>query len=91
MKAKKINITKSEKEFLNRLASSEYCELEYQGDWVSNYDYDMKVVRGLMTSLAKKGIVHIDPDSEIGGNGQPMTWVSIDEDYIDLETFKLKI
>ena len=43
---------------------------------LSSIDYDMNITRGLMSSLEKKGIIYIG-DNDIGGAGQPMTWVEI--------------
>ena len=71
-----MKLTKKETDFINQIKNSEFCDSEGDYDWVSNIDYDMNITRGLMSSLEKKGIIYIG-DNDIGGAGQPMTWVEI--------------
>ena len=89
-----MKITKKEAIFLNKLIHSEFAEWSddgsgWVGDWVCSPDYDMKITRGLMSSLEKKGIVVIG-DYQKGFKGQDMTWVSVELEYLNFEDFKLK-
>ena len=82
---KHITVTKKETEFLTQLADSEYVEWGFcVGDWVCSPDYDMKITRGLITSLSKKGIIKIGGNRK-GFQGQDMIWISINEEYLDTE------
>lgn len=103
---KLTKVTKKEMNFLIQLSTSDFanegwCEAEDGGvgDWVGADGkvnkptdmYNMKVVRGLMSSLEQKKVIVISQDPEYKGyQGQPIAWVSVHEDYCDAENFKLK-
>jgi len=90
-----INITDLEKEFLNRLIESEYADFVegeegWVGDYVCKYDYDMKVTRGVMSSLEQKNIIIVgEPEKTLKGDAM-MNWVSIKCKYVDYENYSLK-
>lgn len=75
----KIKITKKEQDFLNKIKASCYSDQEGFGDYITSDEYDMKVVRGLMSSLQKKGIIGIDFNSEDQGDSCDDVWVWIKE------------
>jgi len=86
-------VTEKEMAFLTQVSKSEFVEWVddgegWIGDWVCCTDYDMKVVRGLMSSLEQKKIVIIG-DHMKGFQGQDMTWVSIYSSYCDFNNYCL--
>ena len=84
-----MKVTKKEYKFLKQISTSDFAnevcwEEESVGDWVGDWGYDMKVVRGLMSSLQEKKVVKLtreDYDEE--------TWVSINMNYLDVKNKKL--
>ena len=86
---KKVKVTKKEMEFLNQISTSDFANEGWcEADMGGVGDYDMKVVRGLMSSLEKKGVIELR-GTEKGYYGQPITWVNIHVDYCDIENGKL--
>ena len=98
-----INVTKKEMEFLKQISTSDFanegwCDAEdgAVGDWVGSDGkvnkptdaYNMKVVRGLMSSLEQKGVIELR-GVELGNENQPITWVNVHIDYCDIENEKL--
>ena len=86
---KQVKITELELNFLTKLGNSDFTT-DGDGfcDWVCGPDYDMKVVRGVMSSLQQKKVIWIG-DVERAGNGQEMTWVDVREEYFDMNEYKL--
>ena len=89
-----IRVTKKEYDFLNQVSNSEFSEWVnekgWTGDWVSQHEYDMKVCRGLMSSLEQKNIITVgQPEKSLDGKHM-MSWVSIELDYLDFDNYKLK-
>ena len=100
-----MKVTKKEYAFLKQISTSDFAnesdwseaDLGVVGDWVGadgkvnkpTDEYNMKVVRGLMSSLQQKKVIG-DLGTEEGFEGQPITWVYVHEDYCDKENFKLK-
>ena len=98
-----VKVTKKEMEFLNKISTSDCANEGWEeaedggvGDWVGadgkvnkpTDEYNMKVVRGLMSSLEQKGVVELR-GTDIGYEGQPITWVNVHVDYCDTENCKL--
>ena len=86
-----MKVTKKEFDFLNDIKNSDLSS-DGQGflDYMTDYDYDMKVVRGLIPSLIEKGIIVYDDDTGIPDEkGRSMAVVYIAEDYADTENHKL--
>jgi len=89
-----IQVTTKEYSFLNQVANSCYSEWIDDsccsvGDWIAPCDYDMKVVRGIISSLLQKNIISID-ERDIEEDGFGHSWVSINKDFIDYENAQLK-
>ena len=100
-----MKVTKKEYAFLKQISTSDFAnesdwseaDLGVVGDWVGadgkvnkpTDEYNMKVVRGLMSSLEQKKVIELRGVEE-GHEGQPITWVNVHEDYCDKENFKLK-
>ena len=81
-------ITKQENDFLKRISMNEYCELDCLGYWVGSIDFDMKVTRGIMSSLSKKGIIDIHiGDEDHNGN----VWVQVSNDWLNYIKAKFDI
>ena len=85
-----MKVTQKEYNFLKQISTSDFaneswCDEECSiGDWVGDWGYDMRTVRGLMSSLQEKKVVKLireDYDEE--------TWVCIHSDYLDRENEKL--
>ena len=83
-----VTITKQENHFLKRISCNEYCEYNSLGYWVGGCDFDMKVTRGIMSSLSQKGIIHI---CEEDSNGN--VWVEVRNEWVNdgiyLREFKI--
>ena len=86
-----IKVTEKEMKFLKQISTSDFanegwCEAEDGaiGDWVGDWGYDMRMVRGLMSSLQEKKIVELRKEDYDEG-----TWVCINMDYLDVENEKL--
>ena len=99
-----MKITQKEYKFLKQISTSDFanegwCDADQGGvgDWVGadgkvnkpTDEYNMKVVRGLMSSLEQKKVIELRGVEE-GHEGQPITWVNVHEDYCDTENCKLK-
>ena len=95
-------ITKLERDFLNSLVESDFTEFQTdihneKDSWVANwvckeYGYDMKVTRGIMTSLQQKGIVKVGEPKPLHMNTKKTAnWVSIKSKYVDFKNFCLNI
>ena len=99
-----MKITTKEYKFLKQISTSDFanegwCDADQGGvgDWVGadgkvnkpTDEYNMKVVRGLMSSLEQKKVIELRGVEE-GHEGQPITWVNVHEDYCDTENYKLK-
>ena len=98
-----MNVTKKEMEFLNQISTSDFANEGWcdagdgaVGDWVGadgkvnkpTDAYNMKVDRGLMSSLEQKGLIELR-GVELGYENQPITWVNVHIDYCDIENEKL--
>ena len=99
-----MKITKKEYKFLTQISTSDFAnENDWAdagegvvGDWVGadgkvnlpTDEYNMKVVRGLMSSLEQKKVIELRGTEE-GFEGQPITWVNVHQDYIDADNRKL--
>ena len=95
-------ITKLERDFLNSLIDSDLADFQTdihneEDSWVANwvckeYGYDMKVTRGIMTSLQQKGIVKVGEPKPLNNyTRKTANWVSIKSKYIDFKNFSLNI
>ena len=73
-------VTKKEMEFLKTIACSHFGDGERLLDYITEDDYDMKVVRGLIPSLVNKGIItYHDYENET-------PYAVINPDYHDIES-----
>ena len=85
-----MKVTQKEYDFLMKVSTSDYANESWRdeecsiGDWVGDWGYDMRVVRGLMSSLQEKKVVELREDYDY-----EETWVSIHRDYLDTENEKL--
>ncbi len=85
-----MKVTKKEYDFLKQISTSDFaneswCDEECSiGDWVGDWGYDMRMVRGLMSSLQEKKVVELYREVY-----DEETWVSIHKDYLDRENEKL--
>jgi predicted transcriptional regulator len=88
---KMVKVTEKEMAFLEQIKFSDYSNDGFGfTDYITDYDYDMKVVRGLIPSLAEKGIIVYDDDCGVEDiDGNPMGSAYITEDYVDIENHKL--
>ncbi len=99
-----VKVTEKEMEFLKQISTSDFacegwCDVEDGGvgDWVGSDgkvnlptdQYNMKVVRGLMSSLEQKGVIELR-GTEIGNSGQPITWVNVSVEFCDIDNCCLK-
>ena len=91
----KTNVTKLEMQFMKDLACSDFsfecCRGGYETDDDMMYDgirgyvcstegFNMKVIRGVMSSLEQKGIISIDSGQEeyyCGHSVESVAWVSV--------------
>jgi hypothetical protein len=91
----KMKLTKKEMNFLIEITNDDYCDWGIYngtsgvGTWVCEPSYNMKVTRGLITSLNKKGVLDLG-ENQKGFDGQDMLWVSINPEYLDFDNYKLK-
>jgi|GEM_PF-2325941 hypothetical protein len=89
-----MKLTKLETKFVEQIMESEYAdwvdtpEPGYIGDWVVGPDYDMKVVRALITSLDKKKVIDIGEHMN-SFEGKDMVWISIKPELLDFENYTL--
>ncbi len=85
-----MNITEKEMAFLEQIKFSDYSGDGFGfTDYITDYDYDMKVVRGLIPSLVEKGIIVHNDDCGIDEcTGKPMASAYVTEDYMDIENHK---
>ena len=91
-----VNVTKKEMEFLNKVSQDELAEWVsdedgWVGTYVSHLDFDMKIARGLMSSLQQKGVINIGDSEILDGcyNNKPVSWVSIETQFLDCDNYKL--
>lgn len=91
-----MKLTKKEIEFLNQITKSDYKDWSVfndgtsgVGDYVFEPNYNMKITRGLITSLNKKGVLYIG-EIHKDDEGQNALWVSINPEYLDFQNGKLK-
>ena len=96
-----MKVTKKEYAFLKQISTSDFAnesdwseaDLGVVGVWVGadwkvnkpTDEYNMKVVRGLMSSLQEKKVVELRREVY-----DEETWVCITIDYLDTENEKLK-
>tara|TARA_Y100001938_G_scaffold14676_1_gene18183 strand:+ start:8656 stop:8979 length:324 start_codon:yes stop_codon:yes gene_type:complete len=100
----KVKVTKKEMEFLTQISTSDFanegwCDAEdgAVGDWVGadtkenlpTDEYNMKVVRGLMSSLEQKGVIEIR-DTDRSFDNIPITWVNVSVEFCDIDNACLK-
>ena len=86
-----VKITEKEMKFLKQISTSDFSNEGWNeaedgaiGDWVGDWGYDMRVVRGLMSSLQEKKIVELRKEDY-----DDCTWVCINMDYLDVKNEKL--
>ena len=90
-----MKLTKLEQAFIDQIITSEYAEwvetdeAGWVGDWVVEPYYDMKVVRGLITSLNQKGIIDVG-DHQKSFAEKDMVWISIKPKYLDFDNYTIK-
>jgi len=73
-----IKLTVMERQVVEWVSTSDHAS-DGHGlvGWISDYDFDMTVYRGVLSSLVKKGVVNVDnSDSDLNGS-----WVSISSKY----------
>lgn len=78
MNKMEIKLTEMEKEIIEFVATSDHAS-DGHGltGWIADYDFDMVVYRGVLSSLVKKGVVDVDnSDHDLNGS-----WVSICSKY----------
>jgi len=86
-----MRVTKKEYNFLTGIMNSDYSD-DGCGffDYITDYDYNMKVVRGLIPSLVEKGIIHYDENSGADDyKGNPMACAYVENKYQDIDNHKL--
>lgn len=85
-----VKVTEKEMAFLEQIKFSDYSGDGFGfTDYITDYDYDMKVVRGLIPSLVEKGIIVHNDDCGIDDcTGKPMASAYVTEDYMDIENHK---
>jgi hypothetical protein len=86
-----MQVTEKEMAFLEQIKSSDYSGDGFGfTDYITDYDYDMKVVRGLIPSLIEKGIIVHNDDCGIDDyTGKTMAGAYVTEDYMDIANHKL--
>ena len=86
---KQVKITKKEHKFLTQISESDYSgDGDGFSDYITDLDYDMKVVRGLMSSLIQKGVIYIE-DGSYNAKGEPIVWAAVQDAYFDMDEYKL--
>ena len=73
-----IKLTIKERQIIESVSTSDHAS-DGHGlvGWISDYDFDMVVYRGVLSSLVKKGVIYVDnSDSDLNGS-----WVSIRSKY----------
>ena len=86
-----MKLTQKEYDFLNQIVKSDYST-DGQGfvDYITDFDYTMKTVRGLIPSLVEKGVISYDEESGIeDSRGRDMAVAYINEQYSDIKNHKL--
>ena len=58
---RQVKLTQKEYDFLNQIVKSDYST-DGQGfvDYITDFDYTMKTVRGLIPSLVEQGVISYD-------------------------------
>ena len=86
-----VIVTKKEMKFLEQISESDFSgDGNSLNDYITDFDYNMKSVRGLIPSLIDKGI--IDYEDKCGVDdcyGREMAWAEIKPEYSDMENLKL--
>ena len=87
-----VKVTQKEYDFLNQIKNSDYSSDGHGfNDYITGYDYDMKIVRGLIPSLIEKGIIRYEENTGIPDyRGVEMPSADIRNNYQDIENHKLK-
>ena len=86
-----MQVTKKEYQFLTQIKKSDFSgDGEGLCDYITDHDYNMKSVRGLIPSLVDKGILNYTENSGIEDiNGVEMPWAEIVDEYYDFDNHKL--
>tara|TARA_R100001163_G_scaffold22513_1_gene19044 strand:- start:5631 stop:5909 length:279 start_codon:yes stop_codon:yes gene_type:complete len=86
-----MKVTKKEYEFLTDIMNSDYSSDGHGfNDYITEHDYDMKVVRGLIPSLVEKGIIVYNEDtSSVDCEGNTMAGAYVEDKYQDIDNHKL--
>jgi hypothetical protein len=86
-----MKVTQKEYGFLKQISTSDFANEGWWedsdraiGDWVGDWGYDMRVVRGLMSSLQEKKVIGLYREVY-----DEETWVYVKKDYLDYENEKL--
>ena len=86
-----MKVTKKEYQFLTTIKDSDYSSDGFGfSDYITDYEYNMKVARGLIPSLVEKGVIVYNEDSgveDLAGKIMPSAYVT--ENYQDIENHKL--
>lgn len=83
-------VTEKEMAFLENITCSDYSDDGFGfTDYITDYDYDMKVVRGLIPSLVEKGIIVYNDECDTDDYGKPVGSAYVTEDYMDIASHKL--
>ena len=90
-RSNEMKVTQKEMEFLNQIADSDFSWDDTVNDYITDYEYNMKSVRGLIPSLVEKGIIqyeeHCGVEDEKGRN---MAWACVNDKFLDWENCKFK-
>ena len=85
-----VKVTKKEMEFLEQIKFSDYSGDGFGfTDYITDYNYDMKVVRGLIPSLVEKGIIVYNDDCDTDEYGKPVGGAYITDNFQDIKNHKL--
>ena len=87
-----VKVTEKEYKFLIQISKSDYSSDGHGfNDWITDFDYNMKSVRGLIPSLVEKGIIRYEEKSGINDEkGREMACAWFNDEYQDIENHKIK-
>ena len=85
-----MKVTQKEYDFLNQITKSDFADDTFN-DYITDFDYNMRVVRGLIPSLIEKGIIDYSEHCGIeDSRGRDMAHAYINDNYADIDNGKLK-
>ena len=77
--------------FLNQISRGDFAWDDSVWDYITDYDYDMKSVRGLIASLLLKSVISYEENSGImDEKGREMAIAKIKDRFLDWDNNKLK-